>query len=163
VKDLVQGGLGGAARQRIAAGGIQPVLDDVEVEGAHRRAAEIVQPLIDGVELEALKGLDDPGGEFVVARQGPAIELGQLPAGQAVPIGIEIGEIAEHVADRVADLAIGVGDLAQDLIRDLDVVAVILAGDPEAEDLAPNFSMTSPGATTLPTDLDIFRPWPSTT
>ena len=50
--------------------------------------------------------------------------------GDAVRGRIEIVDVAEDVAGRIADAAIGLGDLLEDRITDAGVVAVVLGGRP---------------------------------
>ena len=59
--------------------------------------------------------------------------------GNGVFGGIEIVEVGELVAQGVADGAVGFADLVDALFADHDVVAVILGGDPEADDVRAVF------------------------
>ena len=49
--------------------------------------------------------------------------------------GIEVGEVAEEDAEGVADGAVGVGDAGEDVVGEGDVVLIVLAGDPKAQDI----------------------------
>ena len=48
---------------------------------------------------------------------------------------VEVVEIAEEEACRVPDAAVGLDELPQDLLRDAHVLAVVLGGHPEPEEL----------------------------
>jgi hypothetical protein len=49
--------------------------------------------------------------------------------------GVEIEQVGELEAEGVAEEAVGLADVLEDLVVDRDVVAEILRGDPEADDV----------------------------
>ena len=51
VQNEPQGGLGGAAQQAVLLLAVQPVLDDVQVEGGQLHHAEVVDGVADDMEL----------------------------------------------------------------------------------------------------------------
>ena len=69
---------------------------------------------------------------------------------------------AEHPADRVAQLAIGLDGVLQDFGADALVVGIVGGADPEPQDIGAGIaSMTFCGSTVLPSDFDILRPFSS--
>ena len=78
VGDLVQRGLGAAARQALGRGGVEAVLEHVEVERAQVFRAIHLQLAHHGVELVDVEVLEHLGLEFGCARQGVAVDLQHL-------------------------------------------------------------------------------------
>ncbi len=89
------------------------------------------------MELKFFVILQAPFPQLLETGQNPAVQLGHPGFGPTINGGIEINEITQHKADGVADLAIGIGQLAEDILRDPDIVAIILGGGPEPQDLGP--------------------------
>ena len=57
------------------------------------------------------------------------------PNVNAVELGIEVMQVAQHVAERVADLAVAVGDALHQVVGGHHVFAEIHRRDPQANDL----------------------------
>ncbi len=72
-------------------------------------------------------------------------------------------ESAEHPAQRVAQLAIEIDERLQDFRPDAQIVGVIRAATQRRRMSAPDSAITFCGATTLPSDFDILRPFSSST
>ena len=94
---------------------VQPVLDHVEVERRPVAAAQVDGAVIHGAEVVALVGCDDFVQVASHARLRPAVERVEQRLPPA-PCRDEAVQVAEHEAQRVADLEVRVGDL-------LDVLA----------------------------------------
>ena len=119
--------------------GVQPVLDDVEVEGRERRGAEVDEGVVHDVELIALVGFADPRRQGPGLAQDPSVERQEAGHRDRVPGRVEVVEVRQQVAHGVANLAIGLPAPRQDLVGDRVVVAVIEARDPEAQDVGAVF------------------------
>ena len=89
--------------------------------------------MIDGMELIILIGFDHFGFELLEPCQSPFLQGLQFLKGNSVESAVKVAEVAEKVSDRISDLTLGVGHLAKYLIGDLDVVKIILTGNPEAQ------------------------------
>ena len=121
------GGPAVGARGRL---GVEPVLQDVEVEARELDGAELVNPLVDPVKLKPLVCGPDVTNHLVELAQGPAIDFMQRARVDAVWVEpLVILEITQQVAERVADLAIGFRHLLDSALADADVVGVVHAGD----------------------------------
>ena len=66
--------------------------------------------------------------------QHPALELGHLRVRQPLGLG-EAGEVAQEIAQRVAQAAVGVGDPVQDRLADAQILGVVAADHPQAQDV----------------------------
>ena len=97
--------------------------------------AEIEDRVVDDVEIKRLipgfRLLKD-GVETAV---GPLVQFGQLVGGNPVGVGVEAVEVAENKPGGVADLAVGVGQLLEDLLGAADIGVVVGRGDPQPEDV----------------------------
>jgi hypothetical protein len=98
--------------------------------------------VVDDVELVCVVGPADLGDELVQPRQRPAIDRQQLLDLHRVLLRVEVVEVAQGVAQRVADLAVALAELVEDLLRRPDVVAVVAGGDPQPAISAPCSLMT---------------------
>src|SRR5574341_2279996 len=109
LRDVPQGRLRRAPRKRSCAAGVEPVLEDIQVEGAELLGAERLQLLRDEMELEArVVGL-----HLVLQarrqRERVAVDLDHLRHGHRVPGRVEIGGVGEEKAQRVADAPVEIG------------------------------------------------------
>ncbi len=116
--DVPQRVLRRAPRRGIGAAGVEPVLEDVEVERAEVLGAERLQLLRHEVELVAVvvrrQLVLQPRGE----RDGVPVDLDPLGNRQRVARGVEVGEVREQEAQRVADAPVALDDALQDLVGD---------------------------------------------
>src|SRR5437660_864358 len=134
-EDVVADGLRRAPPRVVGQRGVEPVLDDVEIEGRQVHRAEVVHAVEDGVELVLVVGPPDAADQARQAIEDPAIDLVQARVGLPVARGIEIAEVAEQEPERVAHSSVRVGETVQDLERDPDVLRVVLGRHPQAQDL----------------------------
>src|SRR2546425_6128191 len=134
-QDVVADGLRRAPPRIVGQRGVEPVLDDVEIEGRQVHRAEVVHAVEDGVELVLVVGPPDAADQARQAIEDPAVDLVQARVGLPVARGIEIAEVAEQEPERVAHPSVGVGETVQDLERDPDVLRVVLGCHPQAQDL----------------------------
>jgi hypothetical protein len=85
-------------------------------------------------EIEAPVALADERIELGQPMQHPALQLGHL--GPRQPLGlVEAGEVAQDIAQRVAQAAIVVADPVQDLPPDPDVLGIVGRDHPQAQDV----------------------------
>jgi hypothetical protein len=70
---------------------------------------------------------------------------------------------AEHPADGVAELAVGIHIGLEDFRADPQVLGVIGRDYPQPQDVRARLAITSCGVTVLPSDFDILRPSSSMT
>ena len=128
--------LRGAAVGAVGVLGVEPVLEDVEIEARQLDRAELVDPLIDAVELELLVGRADVADHLVELPQGPAVDLVQGFGSHRRGVELRvILQVPQQVAERVADLAVRLGHLLDAALAHPDVVGVVEAGDVEPQDV----------------------------
>ncbi len=84
------------------------------------------------MELVVVISRQDFGFKFGKFAQDPAVQTGHLVLRNRVLGGIEIVEIGELVAQRVADGAVGFADFVDPFLAHHNIVAVILRSDPQA-------------------------------
>ena len=118
---------------------VEAVLEHVEIKRAQIHYAEIVQRVEDAMKFEAVITLAALADQFGRAREHPAIDFPEVRIGQGVALRIEVGQIAGHEAERVADLAIGLGELRHDVVRHAHVGRVVLRGDPQTQQVGAPF------------------------
>src|SRR5882672_1160228 len=135
LRDVMERALRRAARRGIGLAGVEPVLEDVEVEGAEILRAEREQALRHEMELVALvirahRLLHLRGyGERV------AIDLHHLGHWHGVAPRIEVRGVGEQEAQRVAQAPVALDDALQDLAGEVELARVIAARHPQAQDL----------------------------
>ena len=133
VGDSIDGGLRGAAAAIIGREGVEPILEHVEIKRAQVHDAEIVDRVIDAVKFErcrTIRGIRERARRCGEASRRP------FPTDrhrQRVARGIEIEKIRKREAERVADFAIGLGELRHHRFGHAHVGRVILRCDPEAQ------------------------------
>ena len=89
--------------------------------------------MVNEVELKLIIGLPNPRNQFLKPVKCPTIKFVEIQIGNLVSIRIEVGEVPKEEAKRVTDTEVGIGLPFQDLIRDLDVVFIILCRDPQPQ------------------------------
>ena len=134
VEQPIEHGAHGAPARRMRRVAIERILADVEVEGREIDRAEVMQRHEHLVEGEVFAPASDVAVEAVEPVQHPALQRGQLGRRQALA-GVEIGEVAQQVAQRVAQPAVGIDLMAQDLVADPEIFGVVRAHHPEPEDV----------------------------
>src|SRR5438132_3973655 len=80
-EDVVADGLRRAPPRVVGQRGVEPVLDDVEIEGRQVHRAEVVHAVEDGVELVLVVGPPDAADQARQAIEDPAIDLVQARVG----------------------------------------------------------------------------------
>ncbi len=145
VQDPPQRGLRRPARDRVGGRGVEPVFQDIEVEGGQVHGAEMVQGPVNLVKLVLLVPLEAFPDQAPGAHQGPAVDFEHLVIGNAVGRGIEarvagvllVAEVAQHEAAGVADLPVRLPQAVEQLVEDADVLHVVDRTDEQARDLRP--------------------------
>ena len=117
------------------------------------------------MELVALVAVAHALHDARQAVEREALELGQVGVGDGVAARVEVAEVAEQVAEGVADLAVGLDMCLGCSLRDADVVGVVHGWRPRAAGRRRRTAsvIASRRRSTLPTDFDIFSPLSSTT
>ena len=132
---MEQRGLRRAARDALFRRGVQPVLEQVEIEAAEIHHAEVVDLLVDQVVLVLAIGLDDFLVQRGGARQRPAVDGHHLLHRQRIRRRIEAREVAQQEAHGVAHAPIRIGDALEDFVRHAHFVGVVGGRDPQAHDI----------------------------
>ena len=89
----------------------------------------------DQMEVEILDRLPEAGVELGQAMQHPALKLGHIGIGHLLRLRRVAVEAAQKVAQGVAQAAIGLGLVLQDLRADALVLGVVGADHPQAQDV----------------------------
>ena len=134
VQNQEQGALGGAAAQAVLLLAVQPILQDIQVEGGQLHHAEIVDGVGDHMVLVAHVGLTAQLYQLVQLGQGPAVQLFHLFHGNQV-VGVELVEVAQAVPGGVAEFQVVLGDLLEDLLGAAHIGMVVGGGGPQADNI----------------------------
>ncbi|VTR68162.1 hypothetical protein DESC_70002 [Desulfosarcina cetonica] len=135
IQNGVHGRLGATPRQGCRRAGVEPVLEDIQVEGGEIHGTVVIQAVVDHMELIGvirLEGTLDHPLEFV---QGEAVDIQHLVNRHGVLLGIEIVQVAQDEPAGVTDPAIGVAELLEDVVRNAHIIAVVRGRHPHAQDL----------------------------
>ena len=138
-EDLVHGGLGAAAARAVGRVAVEPILGDVDVEGAEVCGAELVEGDEDLAEVVGGVGGETVAGDGVEPLEDPAVEESEGVVGDGVFGGSEVVEIAEEDAERVAEAAVDLAVLFEELVGERDIVLPVDGGDPEADEVGAVF------------------------
>ena len=103
IQDAVAGRLGRAALRRVRRRGVEPVLQDVEIERREVHRAEVVEALEREVELVGLVRLPHPLDRPVEPQHRPAVQARERGVRDRVPRRVEVGEVPEEEPAGVAD------------------------------------------------------------
>ena len=125
VRNAVQGGLRRASPDRASRRRVQPVFQDVEIEGAHGHRSEIVDRAIDLVKGVFLVRCLHRFKDLRCLDQRPGVDLLQLVAPHTVPLRIEVVEVREAIAKGVAQLEVSFGQAGENLGRHHHVFAKV--------------------------------------
>ena len=116
LQDLVQRVLRRAPRLRVLAGGVQPVLENVEVKPAQILGAEALQLLRHEMKVIVVV----VAHYFLLQRlresERIAVDFQPVLARQRVRFGVEVGGVGEQETQRVADAAVALDHALQDLV-----------------------------------------------
>ena len=134
LEHVIEHGARRAAAHRIRRIAIERVLAHVEIEGREIDGAEIMQRREHRVEIVGLGRLPHQRIGLGKAMQDIALELGHVRRGDALGRR-EAGERAEEIAQRVAQAAIDVGLIFQNLGADAQIFRIIRGDDPEPQDV----------------------------
>src|SRR3546814_1897677 len=89
---------------------------------------------LEGVEVEVFYVLAHLAVELGQAVQHPALQLRHLGSGDTLAL-VEAVEVAEQVAQRVAQAAVGIALMLQDFGPEAQVLLVVGGDDPEPKDV----------------------------
>src|SRR5690554_2251209 len=136
---MVQGGLSGTSRQAVGLGGVLAVFDDVQIETAQGGFTEVVHFLVNPQEgIVAVVFV-----QFVLQLQGtvdhPAVQGDHVFRRYHVLFRIKPGQVAQQEASNVTDTAVAVGRLAQDILGNGHLAAVVGGGYPQTQDVSAQF------------------------
>ena len=132
---MIERGLAGTSRQAVGLGGVLAVLGDVQVEATQGGFTEVVHLLVDPKEgIVAVVFM-----QFVLELQGavdhPAIQGNHVFRRDHMLVRIKPGQVAQQEACSVADTAIAVCSLAQDILGNAHLTAVVGGRDPQTQDV----------------------------
>ena len=131
----MEGSLSSASTRGISGVGIETVLHAIVINGGKLDGDELADSLVNDVVLEPFVGGGDIAEHAGEPVENPAVEPGEFGVGHSVLGGIEVEQIAQLIAQRVAQIAICFGDLLDAFSADGDVVAKILRGHPQPHDV----------------------------
>ena len=134
IEGAVEHGARGATARVVEAVAIEPVLSDVEIERAEIDGTEIMQRGKHRVEIVVGERLPHGLVELGEAVQHPALELRHFRGADRLGRR-EPGECAQEIAQRVAQAAIAVAHMLQDLGADPQILGVIRGDDPDPQDV----------------------------
>ena len=135
--DAKDHGLGGTPRGIFGEIAVQAVLVDVEVETRKIDGTEVDDPVRKGGQFIAQISLLGLLQEAFGGSQHEGVEAVKILRRDRVARRIEILQVPEEEAQRVADLAVGLGVTGHDLVRDPDVLTEIDHGRPQTENIRP--------------------------
>ena len=114
------------------------------------------------MKVEVVAGLADDAVDFVEAVQDPALEFRH--GGHINPFVFPEGlKVSEQEPKGVPQPPVAVRLVVEDLARDAQILAVVGRHHPDSKDVGSVAVDHFLGEMTLPSDLDILRPLPSTT
>ena len=109
------------------------------MEGAEVCGAELVEGDEDLAEVVGGVGGETVAGDGVEPFEDPAVEESEGVVGDGVFGGSEVVEIAEEDAERVAEAAVDLAVLFEELVGERDIVLPVDGGDPEADEVCAVF------------------------
>ena len=135
LRDMPQGRLRRTARVRAQAGGVQTVLQNVQVEATQVFRAVRLQLRHHRVELVARVVVFDLLLQRCHVGQRIAVDLEHLRHRHGVRGRIEVRGVGQQEAQGVADAAVRFRHAFQDLVGDRQLARVVGRGDPQAQDV----------------------------
>ena len=135
LRDVVKSILRRAARGGIRATGIQPVLEDIQIERAEILGTEGEQPSHGRMKFIAVVVLEHVSLQVRREHDCVAVDFEAILHRDRMPLGIEIGNVREQKPQGVANAAIGLDHPLQDLVGDEKLSRVVGRRHPEAQDL----------------------------
>ena len=110
VNDQEQGGLCAAAAQAVRQLAVQPILDDVQIEGGQFHNAEVIDLVGNHVELVVVIRLAAGFHQSAQLCQRPLVQLFQLICRYQI-VGVEAVQVTQTVTGGVAELQVVLCDL----------------------------------------------------
>ena len=115
--------------------GIQAILRDIVVERAQIHRGELIERLGNRAVVVFLVGDENAPRHVAVPREDVPVDLFQLPVRHGVGRRVEVVEVPEQIPQRVAQLAVRLGDAGEDLLAHADFLLVLAHCDPQADDV----------------------------
>jgi len=155
-------GLRRAARRADPTGGIEPVLDDVQVKSAQFDDAEVVNLLINIVELVVAIRRHHVILQCERFGDHPLIDGKRAHATAPSARRIEAIHVSQQEPQRVAHAPVGIRHSPQDFLRYAHFVGIVGRRDPQPHHIGAERTGQFLRYEVLPIDFDIFRPISST-
>ena len=126
--------LAGTPRLRGRFRRVHAVFQHVKIQRAHIHDAEIMKRMEKDVEFEIFIRLGHALNQELQAVHRPLINFQHLRLRHGVFRRIEIMQVAEHVAARVANAAVGVGNPFHHVHRNRNIGAIVFRRNPQPQD-----------------------------
>ena len=133
IEQLGDDGQGRAALQRRRRVAIKRVLADIEIEGGKLDIGKVDQRAGDLLEFETVVTFANDAIQFGQAMQHQLFQFRQIVISDL--LALIMGKGAEHPADGVAQLAIGIDICLDDGLAEALVFPVVCCHDPQAQDI----------------------------
>ena len=138
-QDLIHRGLRASSQLGVSLFRIETVFQDIEIDRRKIDRAEIMDSMVHDMEFIVIIGFEDSLLDLFHAQQCPAVEFFHICVSDGVGLRIEVGQIAEQVAECISDLSVDVAHGLHDLVRQTDIALVVDRGDPESHDISAVF------------------------
>ena len=125
IENLIHGRLGAAADLGIGFFRVKTVFDDIQIDSTQIDGAEIVNSMIHDVELVIFISIGYRFQYLFHAQECPFIQFGHVFISDSIRCRIVIGQVAQEIAEGIADLTIYVGKLFQDFRREADITLIV--------------------------------------
>ena len=118
--------------------------------------------LVDQMEQVLVVRLQDLLLQTAGAVHRPAVQRQHPFRWQTMLRGIEAVEIGQQESSGIAHAPVGIGHALEDFVGDIHLAAIVGCRRPQPQHVGAQRIDHFCGATTLPSDFDILRPWAST-
>jgi hypothetical protein len=135
---------------------VERVLADIEIECRQFEHHEIEQVARDALEVEVVVALVDDGIELPQPVQHQPLQFRHVGIFDA--LALVMRERAEHPADRVAHLAIGIDVGLDDRLAEALIFPVVGVHHPQAQDIGAGLGHHVLRQDLVASDFDILRP-----
>ena len=139
IYDAVHCALCRAARGRVAFFDINAVFGDVDIQLGHIDCAEVVYRVVYKVELICVVPVARGRDKRIEAGKRPTIDVKKLVDGHEVTVGIEIAEVRHDYTRSVADLAVCLRKLLEDVVGSAHIDGIVTGSDPETNKVGTVF------------------------
>ena len=112
---------------------IQAIFQNVEVDRAQVNGGKVINGTVDLVEGVLVRPEAAARNQVFGAHQNPLVNLLQFLTGNRIRRRVEVVDIAQHIAERVADLAVRFRETGQNHRRNAHVFREIDRGRPEPD------------------------------